>query len=88
MSSTLLILAVMGGMILLLIAVRFPGRSLKWVSRAAMNGALGLAALIAFDMLGSPLGHDLGVSVQNTLVVGLLGLPGFALLVVSPWLLL
>jgi len=85
MSPAHITLIVMGGIVLAVIAVRMFGKSLKWAGRAALNSLAGLALLIALDLL--PLGIRLGVSLQNVLVVGLLGLPGFSLLLMFPWIL-
>lgn len=47
--------------------------------------AAGLAGLLAFSLVGPTLGVSLGVNLLNALVLGLLGLPGFALLLLLNW---
>ena len=85
MTSAQVTLLAMGGIVLIAVAVRTFGTSLKWAGRAGLNSVLGLGGLIAVDLL--PLGIQLGISLQNALVIGLLGLPGFSLLLIFPWLL-
>jgi len=85
MSPAQLTMIVMGGFLLAVVAVRMFGKSLPWAACAGFHSLAGLALLIALDLL--PLGIHLGVSLQNVLVVGLLGLPGFSLLLLFPWIL-
>ena len=67
---------------LLLLLFRRPlGRVLALLGRSA----LGLAVLAAFSRLGPLLGVTLGVNPVNALVLGLLGLPGFGLLLMLQW---
>ncbi len=47
--------------------------------------AAGLAGLLAFSLVGPSLGLSLGVNLLNALVLGLLGLPGFGLLLLLNW---
>ena len=73
-----------GGLILaiLLAALRRP---LKWLLRLAARTGVGLAVLYVLSHVGGFLG--LGVNLVNALVLGVLGLPGFGLLVMMSWVL-
>jgi inhibitor of the pro-sigma K processing machinery len=44
--------------------------------------ALGFAALLLFNIAGGGFGLSVGLNVLNAGVVGLLGVPGFALLLI------
>ena len=46
-----------------------------------------LAALALFSQVGQALGVTLGVNLVNALVLGLLGVPGFGLLLMLQWVL-
>lgn len=62
----------------LLIALRKP---LALLLKLALRSAVGLAALAA----GQAVGLSLGVNLVNALVLGLLGVPGFGLLLMVQW---
>lgn len=55
---------------------------MKWVFKLAGNAILGLAALFLFNFVANNFGMSLGINVLNTAAVGILGVPGFALLLV------
>lgn len=55
--------------------------------RAAVNGILGLAALLAVNISAKYTGVGLGFNVFNGLVAGILGIPGVVLLVLVQWVL-
>lgn len=53
--------------------------------RLAVRSGLGLVFLWLFQGPGGLLGVSLGVNLLNSLVLGALGLPGFALLLMTQW---
>lgn len=53
--------------------------------RLALRSSVGLAALALFSQAGQFVGIGLGVNLVNALVLGLLGLPGFGLLLLLQW---
>lgn len=55
--------------------------------RLALRSSVGLAALALFSQVGQLIGVHLGVNLVNALVLGLLGLPGFGLLLMLQWVL-
>lgn len=61
------------------------GRPLKHLLRLCLRTGVGLAALAAFSPMGGLIGVSLGVNLANALVMGLLGVPGFGLLLMLHW---
>ena len=55
--------------------------------RAAVNGILGLAALLLVNISSKYTGIHLGFNVFNGVLVGVLGVPGVILLVLIQWVL-
>ena len=53
--------------------------------RLALRSSLGLAALALFSQVGQLFGVRLGINLINALVLGLLGAPGFGLLLMLQW---
>lgn len=62
---------------------------LRWplvqLVRLILRSSVGLAALALFSQVGQLLGISLGVNLVNALVLGLLGVPGFGLLLMLQW---
>lgn len=54
---------------------------------AAVNGFLGLAALLAVNISSEATGLHLGFNVFNGLIAGILGIPGVVLLLLVQWVL-
>ena len=63
-----------------LLVLRRPAARLL---RLALRSSVGLAVLALFSQVG----HLIGVSLVNALVLGLLGIPGFGLLLLLQWVL-
>ncbi|MCL2570824.1 MAG: pro-sigmaK processing inhibitor BofA family protein [Defluviitaleaceae bacterium] len=55
-------------------------RQFGWLIRVARNMALGVGGMLIFNLMLSGFGLTVGINVITTLVVGLLGAPGFLLL--------
>ena len=51
--------------------------------RLLLHAATGVAALALFELLGRQFGMGIGLNVFNILFVTVLGLPGFALLLIA-----
>ena len=77
---------VAGGLflVLLLAVLRRP---LSWSGRLAARTGVGLGVLYVLSWAGGALGLHLGVNLTNALVLGVLGAPGFGLLVALEWML-
>lgn len=65
-----------------LLVLRRPAARLL---RLAFRSSVGLAALALFSQVGHLIGVRLGVNLVNALVLGLLGVPGFGLLLMLQW---
>jgi len=76
------LLAAAGG---LLLAVGLCRRPLAALCRLVVRSGLGLVFLWLFRGLGGLMGVTLGVNLLNGLVLGVLGPPGFALLLLANW---
>lgn len=74
--------AAAGALMLVLALCRRP---LAALCRLAVRSGLGLVFLWLFQSLGLSLGVQLGVNLLNGLVLGVLGAPGFALLLMAQW---
>ena len=65
----------------------FLWKPLKLLGRLILRIGLGMAALALFSPLGGLMGVSLGVNLLNGAVLGLLGVPGFGLLLMLNWIL-
>ena len=63
--------------------IRLLAAPLKLVLRLGLNATLGFAAMWLLNLTTAHTGLHLGLSWFNGLVVGVLGVPGFALLLVK-----
>ena len=75
---------VAGGLFLILL-LSVLRRPLACLGRLAGRTGAGLGVLWALNWAGGWLGLHLGVNLLNALVLGLLGAPGFGLLVALDW---
>ena len=73
--------------LLLLAALALFHRPLGRLIRLAVRSSVGLALLALFHPAGQLIGVHLGVNLVNALVLGVLGVPGFGLLLMLHWVL-
>ena len=73
---------------LLVATVRLFSAPLKLAVRVLLNAALGFAAMWLLNLTSIHTGLSLGLNVFNGIVVGVLGIPGFVLLVLVRWVLM
>ena len=59
---------------------------MKWAVRILLNSALGFLALLVFNIIGAPFGVSAGLNLLGAAVIGVLGIPGFALLLILQYL--
>ena len=85
MDVRLLLMLALGGLALLAVAARAFSAPMKLAAKAAVNMALGFAALLALNAASPVTGVGLGVNFFNALVVGILGVPGLVLLLLIQW---
>lgn len=72
---------------LIVAAVRLFSSPLKLAVRVLLNAALGFLAMWLLNLTTAYTGLSLGLNLFNGLVVGILGVPGFVLLVLVRWVL-
>lgn len=75
----------LGGLLGAVILFSLLRRPLKALLRLAARTGVGLAFLAVFSPIGTFLGSTLGVNLFNALVLGVLGVPGFGLLLMLKW---
>lgn len=73
--------------LVILAAILMLLRPLLRLLRLILRSSLALLLLTWFQELGGLLGISLGANLYNALVLGLLGVPGFGLLLMLQWLL-
>ena len=72
---------------LVVVCVRLFAAPLKLALKVAFNSALGFGALWLLNLTTSVTGLSLGLSWFNAIVIGILGVPGFGLLLLVQWVL-
>lgn len=73
--------------LLVLSALLVLHRPLGKLLRLLVRSSVGLAVLAGLQQMGGLFGVTLGVNCLNALVLGLLGVPGFGLLLMLQWVL-
>ena len=81
------ILAALLAAFFLIALIRIFSAPLRLAVRLLGNTLLGFVALWAVNMTAGITGLALGLNVWNALVIGVLGLPGFVLLLLAEWVL-
>jgi len=71
------------GFVLLYILVWIFIKPVKLILKLAANSAIGALCLIAFNYAGSLFGITLGVNLYSSVLCGILGFPGFLMLLCS-----
>ena len=71
--------------LLLLAGLALLRRTLGQLLRLAVRSSVGLAVLALFSQVSPLIGVSLGVNPINALVLGVLGAPGFGLLLMLQW---
>lgn len=67
--------------ILLIFLLKLLSISIKIITKLALNGVLGLIILIIFNFFGESLfGIKIDISILNSIIVGILGIPGIIIL--------
>jgi len=87
LDATLNALPWITGGLMLVVALAALRRPLEYLAGLFLRTGIGLAALYALNGLGGFLGIHLGINLANALVLGLLGVPGFGLLLMIHWVL-
>ncbi|MCL2853425.1 MAG: pro-sigmaK processing inhibitor BofA family protein [Defluviitaleaceae bacterium] len=82
MSSSDIIMLMIGVCVVLIIYLLFSN-PLKMLVRVALGGAAGVVGMLAMNTFLAPLGVFVGINPVTVLLVGILGLPGFAMLYIA-----
>ena len=72
---------------LVVVCLRLFAAPLKLAMKMAFNSALGFGAVWLLNLTTSVTGLSLGLNWFNALLIGILGLPGFGLLLLVQWVL-
>ena len=72
---------------LVVVCLRLFAAPLKLALKVAFNSALGFGAVWLLNLTTSVSGLSLGLNWFNALLIGILGLPGFGLLLLVQWVL-
>ena len=78
--------AILAGFFLIAL-LRIFSKPFRMALKLLLNTLLGFGALWAVNMTASITGIALGLNLWNALVVGILGVPGFVLLLMVQWVL-
>ena len=70
---------------LVVVCLRLFAAPLKLALKVAFNSALGFGAVWLLNLTTSVTGLSLGLNWFNALLIGILGLPGFGLLLLVQW---
>jgi len=83
LKSTALLIA--GAAVLGIVILRVFAAPLKLLMKVGANTLLGLGSLALLNATGHITGLSLGFNLFNALVVGILGVPGLGLLLLTRW---
>lgn len=72
---------------LVVVCLRLFAAPLKLALKVAFNSALGFGAVWLLNLTTSVTGLSLGLNWFNAVLIGILGLPGFGLLLLVQWVL-
>ena len=72
---------------LVVVCLRLFAAPLKLALKVAFNSALGFGAVWLLNLTTSVTGLSLGLNWFNAIVIGILGVPGFGLLLLVKWVL-
>ena len=72
---------------LVVVCLRLFAAPLKLALKVAFNSALGFGAVWLLNLTTTVTGLSLGLNWFNALLIGILGLPGFGLLLLVKWVL-
>ena len=78
--------AILAGFLIIAL-LRVFSAPLRLTLRILANTLLGFLALWAVNLTAAVTGISLGLNIWNALVIGVLGLPGFVLLLLVQWVL-
>ena len=86
MDTLAIIFIVIAVVFLLYILIKIFKKPMKLIFKFLLNTLLGFVSLILLNFVGAFIGISIGINWLNAAVVGILGLPGVALLLILQWL--
>lgn len=78
----LTVLAYAAGLMVLLVFAGLFLKPIRVVMKLVLNTLLGALALFLANLIGGPAGFRIALNVYTAFIVGVLGIPGFVLLVI------
>lgn len=78
----LTVLAYAAGLMVLLVFAGLFLKPIRVVMKLVLNTLLGALALLLANLIGVPAGFRIALNVYTAFIVGVLGIPGFVLLVI------
>lgn len=82
------VLIIILAVILIVCFLKLLKKPLKLVFKLLLNTFFGFIALVLINLLGAFIGISIGINWLNSLIVGVFGVPGVAVLLILQWLLL
>ena len=76
------LIAYVFGIILLYVAIWIFYRPLKSLFKVLTNTVVGCIAMYIFNLVGGLMGITVGINLYTSMTVGILGVPGFGLLLI------
>ena len=70
------------GAIMLFAAIVFLSKPLKYLMKVIFDSAIGFMIIVIFNFFSGMFGMYIGVNAATAITVGLLGLPGFVMILV------
>ena len=80
--------AAVAAVVLIILIIKIFKTPIKLLFKLCINTVIGFLALMAFNYLGAYINISIGISWINALIVGIFGVPGFALLLILKWLMI
>jgi inhibitor of the pro-sigma K processing machinery len=68
-------------LILIIILLTILATPIKWLIKVLISSGVGAIALIAFNFISHYIGFSIGINPASILTIGILGIPGFILLI-------
>ncbi len=76
------VFSILGGIIILLLVVGAPVRSMRWIGQVLVKVVVGALFLFFVNAFGTSLGLHIPINLTTASISGLLGLPGVAALII------
>lgn len=81
-----IILAFVFGLAILFVGGKLLLVPMKFIGKLLLNAVIGGIVLFVLNLVGEPIGLNIGINPFTALVVGILGIPGVILLIILSFL--